>query len=86
LLAPEGYGEIAGGGQMIDEKEVLLKKMMEENIEPEDQQWYMNLMQYGSIPYSGFVIGLERLIQWICTLVHIKEASAFPRLLDSVYP
>jgi asparaginyl-tRNA synthetase len=86
LLAPEGYGEISSGGQMIDEKEVLLKKMTEEKIEPSDQQWYMNLMQYGSVPHSGFVIGLERLIQWICKLVHIREASAFPRLFDSIYP
>jgi asparaginyl-tRNA synthetase len=86
LLAPEGYGEIGSGGQMIDEKEVLLKKMTEEKIEPSDQQWYMNLMQYGSVPQSGFVIGLERLIQWICKLEHIKEVSAFPRLYDSIYP
>lgn len=86
LLAPEGYGEISSGGQMIDEKEVLLKKMAEEKIEPSDQQWYMNFMQYGSVPHSGFVIGVERLIQWICKLVHIREASAFPRLFDSIYP
>ena len=86
LLAPEGYGEIASGGQMIDEKEVLLKKMAEEKIEPEDQRWYMDLRQYGSVPHSGFVMGLERLIQWICKLKHIREASAFPRLFDSIYP
>jgi asparaginyl-tRNA synthetase len=86
LLAPEGYGEIGGGGQMIDEKEALLKKMAEEKIEPSDQQWYMNLIRYGAVPHSGFVIGLERLIQWICKLEHIKEASAFPRLSDSIYP
>jgi len=86
LLAPEGYGEIASGGQMIDEKEVLLKKMAEEKIEPEDQRWYMDLRRYGFIPHSGFVMGLERLIQWICKLEHIREASAFPRLFDSIYP
>jgi len=86
LLAPEGYGEIASGGQMIDEKEVLLKKMAEEKIETEGQRWYVELRRYGSVPYSGFVMGLERLIQWICKLKHIKEASAFPRLFDSVYP
>ena len=86
LLAPEGYGEIASGGQMIDQKEVLLKKMAEEKIEPEDQRWYMDLRRYGSVPHSGFVMGLERLIQWICKLEHIREASAFPRLFDSIYP
>ena len=86
LLAPEGYGEIASGGQMIDEKELLLKKMEEEKIDPEDQRWFMSLKRYGAIPHSGFVIGLERLIQWICKLEHIREATAFPRLSDSVYP
>jgi len=86
LLAPEGYGEIASGGQMIDEKDVLLRKMAEEKIEPEDQRWYMDLKQYGFIPNSGFVIGLERLVQWICKLKHIREASAFPRLFNSIYP
>jgi asparaginyl-tRNA synthetase len=86
LVAPEGYGEISGGGQMIDEKEVLLTKMAEEKIEPGDQQWYMNFMQYGSVPQSGFAIGLERLVQWICKLAHIRDASAFPRLFDGIYP
>jgi asparaginyl-tRNA synthetase len=86
LLAPEGYGEIAGGGQMIDEKKVLLKKMTEEKIEPGDQRWYMSLRRYGAFPSSGFVIGLERLIQWICKLEYIGEASAFPRLPDNIYP
>jgi asparaginyl-tRNA synthetase len=86
LLAPEGYGEMGSGGQMIDEKKVLFKKMSEENMGSGDQKWYMNLMQYGSVPSSGFMIGLERLIQWICKLEHIKEASAFPRLFDDIYP
>jgi asparaginyl-tRNA synthetase len=86
LIAPEGYGEIAGGGQMINEKEVLLKKMTETDIDPEDQRWYIGLRQCSSVPQSGFMIGLERLIQWICKLGHIKEASAFPRLPDSIYP
>lgn len=86
LLAPEGYGEIGSGAQIIDEKKVMLKKMAEEKIKPKDQQWYVNLMQYISGSHSGFIIGLERMIQWICKLPHIKEATAFPRLSDSVYP
>ena len=86
MLAPEGYGEIASGGQMINEKELMLKKMEEEKIDPMDQQWYMDLKRYGSLPHSGFVIGLERLIQWVCKLKHIREATAFPRLTDSIYP
>jgi asparaginyl-tRNA synthetase len=86
LLAPEGYGEIGGGGQMIDGKGVLVRKMTEEKIGRDDQKWYMTFMQYNSAPQSGFAIGLERLIQWICNLRNIKEASAFPRLSDNIYP
>jgi asparaginyl-tRNA synthetase len=86
LLAPEGYGEIGSGVEMITEKENLLKKMAEENITLADQQWYMNFMQCRTLPYSGFAIGLERLTQWICKLVDVKEASAFPRTADGVYP
>jgi asparaginyl-tRNA synthetase len=86
LLAPEGYGEIAGGGQMINDKEVLLKKMAEEKIGPEDQRWYIYLRRCGPVPHSGFVIGVERLIQWICKLESIRETIAFPRQFDSFYP
>ncbi|MCW4014766.1 MAG: asparagine--tRNA ligase [Candidatus Bathyarchaeota archaeon] len=86
LLAPEGYGEIAGGGQMITEKEVLLKKMAEENIDTADQRWYLNLRRLGSVPQSGFMIGLERFIQWLCNLEHIKDTLVFPRLPDNIYP
>jgi asparaginyl-tRNA synthetase len=86
LLAPEGYGEIGSGAQTIDKKKVMLKKMAEEKIKPEDQQWYLDLTQYSSGSQSGFVIGLERMIQWICKLQHIKEATAFPRLSQSIYP
>jgi len=86
LLAPEGYGEISSGLQIITEKELISKKMIEENIDPADQLWYMNLMQCDSVPHSGFAMGLERLIQWICKLAHIKEATAFPRLYDVYFP
>jgi asparaginyl-tRNA synthetase len=86
LLAPEGYGEISSGLQMITDKRVISKKMTEENIDPGDQLWYMSFMQRDSVPYSGFAIGLERLIQWICKLPHIKKATAFPRLCDNIYP
>lgn len=86
LLAPEGYGEIGGGAERITEKKVVLKKMAQENIDPADQRWYMNFIQYKAFPHSGFVIGLERLIRWICKLLYIEEATAFPRLYDSIYP
>ena len=83
LLAPEGYGEVGSGAQMITEREVMSKKMAEENIDPADQLWYMSFMQFDSVPHSGFAIGLERLIQWICKLTQIEEATAFPRLYGS---
>ncbi len=86
LLAPEGYGEIGGGGQTISEKDVLLQKMSEEKVEPHDQKWYLNLIQNGSFSRSGFAIGLERLIQWTCKLSHIEKAIAFPRVYDSIFP
>lgn len=86
LFAPEGYGEISTGGQPIVEKEVLLRKMREEKINPDEQKWYMNLKKMSSIPYLGFAIGVERLTQWICKLEQINEASAFPRLTDNIYP
>jgi asparaginyl-tRNA synthetase len=86
LLAPKGYGEIGSGVQRITEKKVLLKKMTEEKINPADQRWYMNFMQRRAFPHSGFAMGIERLIQWICKLVHVEEATAFPRLYNSIYP
>ena len=86
LLAPEGYGEIGGGLQRITERKVVLEKMAQENIDPADQRWYMNFMRYKAFPHSGFVIGLERLIQWICKLPRIEYATAFPRSYDSIYP
>jgi asparaginyl-tRNA synthetase len=84
LFAPEGYGEISTGGQPVFRKVELQRKMKEEQIGSTEQEWYMQLKE--EIPYSGFAIGLERLIQWICKLEHIKEASAFPRLLGDIYP
>lgn len=86
LCAPEGYGEIGGGGQMVDEKKVLLKKMSEEKIDPNDQRWYLNLRRLDVVPNSGFMIGVERLIQWVCKLEYISEALAFPRTSDIIYP
>ena len=86
LIAPEGYGELGSGAQRTTEKKVMSKKMAEENIAAQDQRWFMDFMQRKALPQSGFVIGLERLIQWVCKLAHIKEASAFPRLSNSIYP
>ena len=85
LIAPEGYGEIAGGGQRIDDLDMLLDRLREEQksnarFNPEDYDWYADLRRYGSIQHSGFGLGVERLVAWICKLSHIRDAIPFPRL------
>lgn len=86
LIAPEGYGEISSGGQMIDDLDELLNKMRGEGLKPEDYGWHIDLLRYGSLPHSGFMIGVERTLTWICKLRHVMEAIAFPRLFDKIYP
>jgi asparaginyl-tRNA synthetase len=86
LIAPEGYGELSSGAQRITKKETLSKKMMEENINAEDQEWYLNFVQSEVSYYSGFAVGIERLTQWIAKLLDIKKATAFPRSYNDIYP
>ncbi len=86
LLAPEGYGEIIGGGERIYELEVLLKRLREENLNPEDYYWYVDLRKYGSVPHSGFGLGVDRLVWWIAGLSHIKYAIPYPRTIRRVRP
>jgi len=86
LLAPEGYGEITGGGQRIDDVNELLERIKENNLNPNDYNWYIDLRRYGSVPHAGFGLGVERTIAWICKLNHIRDAIAFPRLINRVYP
>jgi asparaginyl-tRNA synthetase len=86
LLAPEGYGEITGGGQRIDDLNQLLERINDEKLDPQEYKWYIDLRRYGSVPHSGFGMGLERVIMWICKLTHIRDAIAFPRLINRVYP
>ncbi|MBS7648250.1 MAG: asparagine--tRNA ligase [Candidatus Bathyarchaeia archaeon] len=86
LLAPEGYGEITGGGQRIEDLDELLSRIKENNLNPEDYKWYIDLRRYGSVPHAGFGLGVERTIAWICKLNHIRDAIAFPRLINRVYP
>jgi asparaginyl-tRNA synthetase len=86
LLAPEGYGEIVGGGQRIHDL-ALLERRLEEHRLPKDQYaWYQDLRRYGSVPHSGFGIGIERTVAWICGLEHVRETIPFPRLLNRLYP
>lgn len=86
MLAPEGYGELIGAGQRIHELDELLKRIKEEKLNLKDYQWYIDLRKYGSIPHSGFGLGVERTVMWILKLKHIRDAIAFPRLINRVYP
>jgi len=86
LLAPDGYGEIAGGGQRIDDCEELIRNMKEFGLNPSDYKWYMDLRKYGSVVHSGFGLGIERTLQWILRLPHIRECCLFPRTPARVYP
>ncbi len=86
VLAPEGYGEIIGGSQRIHDYDLLVKRLREHNLPEESFQWYLDLRRYGSVPHSGFGMGLERTVAWICGTEHIREVIPFPRMLYRVYP
>ena len=86
LFAPEGYGEIIGGSQRDDVLESLGRRIEEEGLEKDSYGWYLDLRRYGSVPHSGFGLGLERLLSWICGLQHVREAIPFPRLINRIYP
>jgi asparaginyl-tRNA synthetase len=86
LLAPEGYGEIIGGSQRIHDLALLRQRIAEYKLPEEAFQWYVDLRRYGSVPHSGFGMGIERLVAWICKLPHIRETIPFPRMLDRIYP
>ena len=86
MLAPEGYGEIIGGSQRIHDYDLLVKRLREHNLPEEAFRWYLDLRRYGSVPHSGFGMGLERTVAWICGAEHIREVIPFPRMLYRVYP
>jgi len=86
LLAPEGYGEIIGGGQRIDDYDLLVKRIKEHKLPKENYEWYLDLRKYGSVPHSGFGLGIERTVAWICGLNHVRETIPFPRMLNKIYP
>jgi asparaginyl-tRNA synthetase len=86
MLAPEGYGEIVGGSQRIDDLDTLLARIQEHHLPQEPLEWYLDLRRYGSVPHSGFGLGIERLVAWLCGLHHVRETIPFPRLLDRIYP
>src|SRR6267143_1729828 len=86
MLAPEGYGEIIGGSQRIHDYDLLVKRLREHNLPEEAFRWYLDLRRYGSVPHSGFGMGLERTVAWICGAEHIREVIPFPRMIYRVYP
>jgi asparaginyl-tRNA synthetase len=86
LLAPEGYGEIIGGSERISDPDLLLKRIHEQNLPEAAYKWYIDLRKYGSVPHSGFGLGVERTVTWICGIEHVREASPYPRLLNRLYP
>ncbi len=86
LLAPEGYGEIIGGGQRTTSLELLERRFVEHELNREDYEWYLDLRRYGAVPHAGFGLGVERTVAWICGLDHVRETIPFPRMLEKIYP
>lgn len=86
MIAPEGYGEIIGGSQREDNLDKLLEEIENFGLGTEEYEWYLDLRRYGSVPHSGFGLGLERTVTWLAGIEHIREASPFPRLLNRIYP
>jgi asparaginyl-tRNA synthetase len=86
LLAPEGYGEIIGGGERIEKLEELVEKIKSFGLNPRDYEWYLDLRRYGSVPHAGFGLGMDRLVTWIAGLEHIVDSLPFPRTVSRTYP
>lgn len=86
VIAPEGYGEIVGGGQRIHDLDLLLQRLEEHHLPKEAFNWYLDLRKFGSVPHSGFGMGVERFVAWMCGLEHIRETIAFPRMLYRTRP
>ena len=86
VLAPEGYGEIIGGSQRIHDHDLLLERIREHGLPVEAFQWYLDIRKYGSVPHSGFGMGIERVVTWICGIPHLREAIPYPRQIHRLYP
>jgi len=86
ILAPEGYGEIVGGGQRLDDLDLLLERIAEHDLPQEAFAWYADLRRYGSVPHAGFGMGIERVVAWICGLEHVRETIPYPRMLYRLTP
>ncbi|MFA4906892.1 MAG: asparagine--tRNA ligase [archaeon] len=86
ILAPEGYGEIIGSGERIFDEKELVERIREAKLDPKNYAWYIDLRKYGSVPHSGFGLGVERFLTWVCKLEHIKQTIPFPRTMNRYYP
>ncbi|MBH31643.1 MAG: asparagine--tRNA ligase [Candidatus Marinimicrobia bacterium] len=86
ILAPEGYGEVIGGGEREDDHDTLLKRVEEHELPEEAFKWYLDLRKFGTVPHSGFGLGVERTVSWICGLSHLREAIPFPRMIHRLEP
>ena len=86
MIAPEGYGEIIGGSERINDYGLLKERIEAQGLPLEAFEWYLDLRRYGSVPHAGFGMGLERVIAWICGIDHIREAIPFPRMLTRMFP
>jgi asparaginyl-tRNA synthetase len=86
MLAPEGYGEIIGGGERLADLDLLLQRLKEHDLPQEAFEWYLDLRRYGAVPHGGFGMGIERVVSWICKLDHVRETIPYPRMLYRLYP
>jgi len=86
MLAPEGYGEIIGGGERLADLDLLLARIEEHKLPKEAFEWYLDLRRYGTVPHGGFGMGIERVVAWICGLEHVRETIPYPRMLYRLYP
>ena len=86
VLAPEGYGEIIGGSQRVDSYDLLKARIEEHKLPLDAFQWYLDLRRYGSVPHSGFGMGIERVVAWLCGLDHVRETIPFARTLNRIFP
>src|SRR5205823_1379024 len=86
VLAPEGYGEIVGGGERLADLALLLQRIKDHNLPQEAFEWYLDLRRYGSVPHGGFGMGVERVVAWLCGLEHVRETIPYPRMLYRLYP
>jgi asparaginyl-tRNA synthetase len=86
VLAPEGYGEIIGGSQRVGNYDLLLERIRQHQLPEEAFRWYLDLRKFGGVPHSGFGMGIERVVAWVCGLEHVRETIPFPRMLHRMYP